>query len=127
MASVDAERAVALFHQHDIPVFGILRNMAEFVCPCCGERQPLFDPGATRDVARQMHVADLGALPADPAAARRAEDGVPIVVGEPDGVAAAAFAELSGAVKRAIAREHAGMQRRDNDSEHTIWELIHDE
>lgn len=126
MAIVDAERGVSLFHEHDIPVFGIVRNMAEFICPCCGERQALFEPGATRDVAGRMHVADLGAIPADPAAARRAEGGVPIVIGEPESDTAAAFFGLADAVQRAIAREHAGQQRR-SEGERTIWELINDD
>jgi len=126
MASVDAERGVALFHEHDIPVFGIVRNMAEFICPCCGERQALFDPGTTRNVARRMHVADLGAIPADPAAACRAETGVPIVIGDPEGDTAMAFTGLAEAVLSAIAREHAGLLRRGA-GERTIWELIHDD
>lgn len=126
MASVDAERGVALFHEHDIPVFGIVRNMAEFICPCCGERQALFDPGTRRDIAGRMHVADLGSIPADPAAARRAESGVPIVIGDPEGDTASAFVRLAKAVQDAIAREHSGLQRR-NEGERTIWELMHDD
>jgi ATP-binding protein involved in chromosome partitioning len=126
MATVDAERAVALFHEHNIPVFGIVRNMAEFVCPCCGERQPLFEPHETVDVARRMHVADLGAIPVEPGAARRAEEGVPIMVARPGGPAGEAFSRLATSVCRAIERENAAIRRRA-EGERTIWELIDDD
>ena len=63
MATIDADRAISLFHEHDIPVFGVVSNMAEYICPCCGERQPLYDTGKTVAVARRRHVADLGAIP----------------------------------------------------------------
>jgi ATP-binding protein involved in chromosome partitioning len=124
MASIDAERAVALFHEHDIPVFGVVRNMAEFVCPCCGELQPLFAPAAAVDVARRMHVADLGAIPADLGAARQAAEGVPIMAAAPEGATGLAFARLAEAVVRAIDRERAA-ESRNRAGEHSIWEMIH--
>ncbi|MDP1667871.1 Mrp/NBP35 family ATP-binding protein [Phaeovulum sp.] len=123
MASIDAERAVALFHEHDIPVFGVVRNMADFVCPCCGEVQPLFAPAAAVDVARRMHVADLGAIPADLGAARQAAAGVPIIVAAPEGATAQAFARLAEAVQRSIERERAA-QAQDHAGERSIWEII---
>lgn len=126
IATIDAERAVALFHEHDIPVFGIVRNMADYICPCCGERQALFDTGTAKDVARSKHVADLGAIPADLRAASLAASGVPIMADDPDGVTGRTFAGLAGNVREAIAREYAGMQRR-SENERTIWELIHDD
>ncbi|MDP2063869.1 MAG: Mrp/NBP35 family ATP-binding protein [Phaeovulum sp.] len=123
MASIDAERAVALFHEHDIPVFGVVRNMADFVCPCCGEVQPLFAPAAAVDVARRMHVADLGAIPADLGAARQAAAGVPIIVAAPEGATAQAFARLAEAVQRSIERERAA-QAQNQAGERSIWEII---
>ena len=124
MASIDAERGVALFHEHDIPVFGVVRNMAEFVCPCCGEVQPLFAPdGGEASVAKRMHVGDLGSIPADLAAARQAQQGVPIMAAAPEGPTGAAFAALAGKVAKAIAREHAG-RAKQLQGERSLWELI---
>jgi len=126
MATIDAERAVSLFHEHDIPVFGILHNMAEYICPCCGERQALYDPGAGANVARRRHVADLGSIPADPGAARAAADGMPIAATAPDSAMGAGFAGLAANVQSAISREHAGMNRR-RENARTIWELLDDD
>ncbi len=123
MASIDAERAVALFHEHDIPVFGIVRNMAEIICPCCGEAQPLFEPAAAVDVARRMHVADLGAIPADLGASRQAARGIPIMAAAPDGVTGQAFAALAQAVIAAVGRERVAAQNQRH-GERSIWEMI---
>lgn len=123
MASIDAERAVALFHEHDIPVFGVVTNMAAFVCPCCGELQPLFEPAAAVDVAKRMHVADLGAIPADLGAALQAAAGVPIMAASPAGVTGQAFARLAETVGRAIARERQA-QAQNRAGEHSIWEMV---
>jgi ATP-binding protein involved in chromosome partitioning len=125
MATIDAERAVAMFHEHDVPVFGILRNLAEYICPCCGQRQALFDPGQARDVARHKHVADLGAIPADLAAARQAAGGVPMVAADPDGPTGQAFADLAARVCEGVERERAGMKMR-RAAGRTIWELLDD-
>ena len=123
MASIDAERAVALFHEHDIPVFGIVRNMAEFICPCCGEAQPLFEPAAAVDVARRMHVADLGAVSADLGAARQAGLGVPIVTADPAGATGLAFAQLATAVAAAIRRERTA-ESQNRAGSRAMWEMI---
>ncbi|NIV29423.1 MAG: P-loop NTPase, partial [Anaerolineae bacterium] len=45
LAVADAERGVAMFHDLDIPVVGLVENMDRYRCPCCGEDQPLFTRG----------------------------------------------------------------------------------
>ncbi len=126
MATIDAERAISLFHEHDIPVFGTVTNMAEYICPCCGDRQPLFDTGKAADVARRRHVADLGSVPADPTASGHAAEGKPIVVASPDGPVGQAVSELAVAVQAAIRREREGTSRRAAQDQ-MIWELLQDE
>ena len=126
MATIDAERAVALFHEHDIPVFGIVRNMETFICPCCGEEQKLYETTGSAKVAKKTHVADLGSIPADPGAARQAAEGVPIAVADPDGAMGRAFAGLARSVHQAITRDHAAARHRSAE-DRTIWDLIHND
>ena len=123
MASIDAERGVALFHEHDIPVFGVVRNMAAFVCPCCGEVQPLFAPEREVSVAKRMHVGDLGGIPADLLAARQAQQGVPIMAASPEGPTGLAFAALASNVAKAIVRERT-RRAKQLQGERSMWELI---
>ncbi len=129
LSTVDAERGIALFHEHDIPIFGVVRNMGEYVCPCCGERQPLFDAGEVAAVARGAHVADLGQIPFDPDASARADAGTPLVVAEPDGPLVKAFLDLGRQVMAAIAREQRGRARRERqgDDQQAFWERLLDD
>lgn len=129
LSTVDAERGIALFHEHDIPIFGVVRNMGEYVCPCCGEHQPLFDAGAVTAVARDSHVADLGNIPFEPGASACADAGAPLVVAEPEGTLFRAFLDLGELVMAAIAREQRGRARRlkETDEQQAFWEHLLDD
>ncbi len=105
LSTVDAARGVALFHDLDIPVFGLVENMDRYICPCCGEEQPLFPAGAASELAERKHVKYLGGIPLDPEGQLRADGGNPLVIARPHGVAASAFAELAKTVGEAIERE----------------------
>ena len=131
MATVDAARGVALLHDLDIPVFGLIENMAHYVCPCCGEVQTLFPQGAAEDLAVRKHVKYLGGIPLDPEGQVCADRGEPLVVARPEGAVSAAFAGLAGEVVTALQRERA-FRRRDADerarAEHaTFWENLLDD
>ena len=131
MATVDAARGVALLHDLDIPVFGLIENMAHYVCPCCGEVQTLFPQGAAEELAVRKHVKYLGGIPLDPEGQVCADRGEPLVVARPEGAVSAAFAGLAGEVVTALQRERA-FRRRDADerarAEHaTFWENLLDD
>lgn len=131
MATVDAARGVALLHDLDIPVFGLIENMESYVCPCCGELQTLFPQGAAQDLASRKHVKYLGGIPLDPEGQGCADRGEPLFVARPEGAAAAAFAKLAGEVEAALRRERT-FRLRDADqqarAEHEqFWENLLDD
>ncbi len=131
LSTVDAARGVALLHDLDIPVFGLIENMSHTVCPCCGEVQPLFPEGAVEDLAARKHVRRLGDIPLDPEGQACADRGEPLVVARPEGAASAAFASLAQEVESALQRERA-FRRRDADAqaraEHQMfWENLLDD
>jgi ATP-binding protein involved in chromosome partitioning len=105
MATIDAERGISLFHEYDIPVFGLVENMAGYVCPCCGELQYLFPKGNAAALARRRHVALLGSIPLDPEAQAASESGTPLVLGRPDSSAAVAIRAIAAGVASALDRE----------------------
>src|SRR3546814_1420930 len=45
LALIDATRAVSLFEQADIPMIGLVENMAGYACPHCGEVSDPFGAG----------------------------------------------------------------------------------
>ncbi|BCU06451.1 Mrp/NBP35 family ATP-binding protein [Allochromatium tepidum] len=105
LAQVDAERGIALFHELDIPVLGVIENMSHPVCPSCGEPMPLFPDADVRALARRRHVPYLGRLPLDPAGQVLADTGRPLVEALPESAAARTFQEFAHQLRAALERE----------------------
>jgi len=63
LALIDATRAIDLFTQVDVPIAGIVENMAGYVCPHCGESSDPFGRGGAEAAADQLGVPFLGRIP----------------------------------------------------------------
>ena len=63
LALLDATRAIDLFRQLDVPIAGIVENMAGYVCPHCGESSDPFGHGGAEAAARALGVPFLGRVP----------------------------------------------------------------
>ena len=98
LALIDARRGVEMFRSVSVPVLGVVENMSYFVCDDCGKRHHIFGHGGARAEAEKLDVPFLGEIPLDPAIRERADSGLPIVVTEPDGAPARAYAEIAAAV-----------------------------
>lgn len=66
IATLDAARGVRMFHNLNVPVFGVVENMAWVTCPRCGKKRYPFGKRGGEALASRMHVRFLGALPLDP-------------------------------------------------------------
>ncbi|MEK7821163.1 MAG: Mrp/NBP35 family ATP-binding protein [Pseudomonadota bacterium] len=127
LATIDAERGIAMFHELDIPVFGLVENMFTFICPCCGEEQPLFGAGQVEALAKRRHVPFLGRVPLDPAAQSAADDGSPLVTASPQSAAAKAFGDLAGKTLEALERDRKGRGKMDPAESDAFWRRLVDE
>ena len=63
LALIDATRALDLFRQADVPVVGIVENMAGYLCPQCGQQSDPFGSGGAEAAARALGVDFLGRIP----------------------------------------------------------------
>lgn len=63
LALIDATRALDLFRQADIPIVGIVENMAGYLCPHCGQPSDPFGSGGAEAAARALGEAFLGRIP----------------------------------------------------------------
>src|SRR5690606_32786017 len=63
LALIDATRAIDLFRQVDVPIAGLVENMAGYVCPHCGESSDPFGRGGAEAAARSLGVPFLGRIP----------------------------------------------------------------
>jgi ATP-binding protein involved in chromosome partitioning len=100
IALLDARKALKMFEKVEVPVLGIVENMAVHVCSNCGHAEHIFGQGGAEKMAAQYGVPVLGSLPLDISIRERADGGAPSVVAEPVSKIAAAY--------RAIARRAAG-------------------
>ena len=62
----DAARGLTGFARYDVPVLGVVENMAWFRCPDCGEVHEPFGEGGGETLAAEFEVPVLGRLPLDP-------------------------------------------------------------
>lgn len=82
LALMDATRALNLFHTADVPIVGLVENMAGYVCPHCGEVSDPFGSGGMESVAEQIDVPFLGRIPLDIAIRTASDAGKPVAGGD---------------------------------------------
>lgn len=63
LALIDATRAIDLFRQAQVPIVGVVENMAGYLCPHCGELSDPFGSGGAEAAARALGEAFLGRVP----------------------------------------------------------------
>ena len=93
LALMDAARAIGMFEQGDVPIIGMVENMAGYVCPHCGEESEPFGQGGAEAAARSMGLPFLGRIPLDLTIRQDSDAGRPPAAGDgPQGEAFAAIA-----------------------------------
>jgi len=96
LALMDAVRAISLFEQGEVPIIGMIENMAGYVCPHCGELSDPFGIGGAEAAAKSMNLPFLGRVPLDIAIRRSSDAGVPPASGE--GPLADGFAQIAARI-----------------------------
>ena len=96
VALIDARKAAAMFKKVNVPIAGIVENMAWFECDH-GEKYFIFGEGGGEVEAARLGVPLLARIPLDSATRERADSGQPIAtVDANDSSVSQAFAELAG-------------------------------
>ncbi len=103
LALLDARRGVAMFQKVEVPVLGIVENMAYFVCPNCGTHHDIFGHGGAAEEARRIGVPFLGEVPLEMRIRETSDAGLPVVATEPDGPHAESYLAIAGRVLDALA------------------------
>jgi len=88
VALADVKKGVGMFQAVNVPMLGMVLNMAHYVCPNCTTAHDLFGPSTAIDYyASQMGLPILGKLPLVSQLSWSADRGVPLVLsGAYDGV-----------------------------------------
>ncbi|MEQ1496714.1 MAG: Mrp/NBP35 family ATP-binding protein [Novosphingobium sp.] len=96
LALIDAKRAIQLFEIGEVPLVGLIENMAGYVCPHCGEASDPFGIGGAEAAAGAMGLPFLGRIPLQLAIREASDAGTPPAAGE--GPAAQAFKAIAAQV-----------------------------
>jgi len=96
LALLDARKGVAMFRKVDIPILGLIENMAVFTCPDCGTSHHIFGTGGAQRDAEALDVSYLGAAPLHMDIRMKSDAGEPAALGTGD--IATVFAGLAKAV-----------------------------
>lgn len=91
VATLDARKALKMFEKVQVPVLGLVENMAVHVCSNCGHVEHVFGEGGGQRMAAQYGVPLLGSLPLEIGIREQGDAGTPIVAAQPDGAAARAY------------------------------------
>ncbi|HEX8444695.1 MAG TPA: Mrp/NBP35 family ATP-binding protein [Allosphingosinicella sp.] len=81
LALIDATRAIDLFRKMDVPLLGLIENMAGYICPHCGEESDPFGMGGAEAAAKVMSIPFLGRVPLTLSIRRASDAGAPPAAG----------------------------------------------
>jgi ATP-binding protein involved in chromosome partitioning len=91
VATLDAKKALRMFEKVEVPVLGLIENMAQHVCTNCGHVEHLFGHGGGERMAVKYGVPLLGSLPLEIGIREQGDIGTPIVAAAPESAAAEAY------------------------------------
>ncbi|QJD71666.1 Mrp/NBP35 family ATP-binding protein [Marinobacterium sp. LSUCC0821] len=95
IALIDARRGIDMFKQMSVPLFGIVENMASFVCDGCGKEHHPFGSGGAKAEAEKLGAPFLGEVPLDLDIRIGSDGGLPVMVSKPDSPQAQAFVRIA--------------------------------
>ncbi len=103
VALADARKAVTMFEQVSVPVLGFVENMAYFTPPDLPDRKYyLFGRGGVVRLAEKLGAPLLGEIPIEQTVREGGDDGVPVVIAEPESASAEAFRSVARAAMREL-------------------------
>ncbi|MCU0490042.1 MAG: Mrp/NBP35 family ATP-binding protein [Chloroflexaceae bacterium] len=99
VATIDVVKAMEMFKKVNVPLIGIVENMAYFIAPDTGNRYDIFGSGGAERLSRQLEIPLLGQIPLGMSVREGGDEGQPAVISDaPD-----AYANVFRAVARNLA------------------------
>ena len=82
IALLDAQKGIEMFNKTNIPVIGVVENMALHTCSNCNHTEAIFGEGGGEKIAEQYHVPLLGQLPLASGIRAQVDKGEPSVLAD---------------------------------------------
>lgn len=105
LALADVRKAVAMFKEVNIPIIGVVENMAYFTCPESNQKYYIFGKGKVAEFALTYELKVLGSIPIDPQLCNASDSGRPVAL--EDSESARAFMALAQVINEQLKRRNA--------------------
>jgi ATP-binding protein involved in chromosome partitioning len=103
IALLDAKKGLKMFEKVQVPILGLVENMAVYCCPNCGHTEHIFGADGGQKMAAQYGIDYLGGLPLKLSIREQTDSGCPTVVAEPQSAEAAMYMTIARKVAAKIA------------------------
>ncbi len=100
VAMLDAIKAINAFHQLEIPLVGVIENMAGFTVPGTQDTYHIFGRGKAQELANRFETELLGSVPLIPAIRRGGDEGYPAAYHQADDNVGVYFRDLATSVQQ---------------------------
>ena len=104
---LDVRKGLQMFRKMNVPILGIVENMAGFACPHCGHGTAIFGEGGGEKLGNEFDVPVLASIPIDLETRVGGDTGEPIVVARPSSPQAEAFRRVAAGVRSRLAEAAA--------------------
>lgn len=84
IALLDAKKGIEMFRKVNVPILGVIENMALHTCSNCGHEEHIFGEGGGERIARDYQTELLGSLPLALSICADADQGKPSVAADPE-------------------------------------------
>ena len=105
IALLDARKGIEMFRKVDVPVLGIIENMAVHVCSACGHREHIFGDHGGERIAQDYGVPLLASLPLALSIREQTDAGQPTVIAEPESDVTRIYLSAAARVQEALAAQ----------------------
>ncbi len=96
VALQDARRGLKMFQQLNVPILGIVENMSYFIPPDAPDKQyDIFGSAGGEKTAQELQIPLLGCVPLEMSVRQGGDQGIPIVVADPDSASARALTAIA--------------------------------
>jgi ATP-binding protein involved in chromosome partitioning len=97
-----ARRGARMFDKVNVPLLGVVENMSYLAMPD-GSRNEVFGSGGGQEAAEALGTELVARIPLDPALRRGSDDGLPVVLADPEGASAKVFIDIAKTVLAKLA------------------------
>ncbi|MFT0211843.1 iron-sulfur cluster carrier protein ApbC [Pseudomonas sp. F1_0610] len=109
IALLDARKGIEMFNKVNIPVLGVVENMAVHICSNCGHAEHIFGEGGGERLAELYGIDLLASLPLSLAIRTQCDGGKPTTIADPQSQIAMIYQELARTVGARLAQNQSQM------------------